>query len=292
MLTANHINIYYQILYYMLKQNLVIREKFIMKKEYYWWDLNESKFKAILYDSMNIYFLHDQPYENWDEFVKIEPHMAYAHLIYVRFHTLEQQFVDLRVIPQMLGVQKIPLKSIVKDINRYDWLKSIVDLSLYRFSSIRDIVFHFVNQVLKLNIPDHILNIKQLSKMIKDSHPEIFNILKILENSGSTLRLERNDRAHKGFSNLCTDDDEMFKNMSWSEQSNSKIVGYDLVAVYEASRDKIYSIFVEEVEKILISCNELLNKLYPFYRDEYKNLSENSKTGPSLHFKSYHMNHA
>ncbi|NUF26998.1 Cthe_2314 family HEPN domain-containing protein [Gilliamella sp. ESL0254] len=263
-----------------------------MKKEYYWWDLDESKFKAILYDSINIYFLHDHPYKNWDEFVKIEPHMAYAHLIYVRFHSLEQQFVDLRVIPQMLGVQNIPLKSILQDINRYDWLKSIVDLSLYRFSSIRDIVFHFVNQVLELNIPDHILNIKQLSKIIKNSHPEIFNILKILENSGSTLRLERNDRAHKGFYNLYTDDDEMFKNMSWSEQTNSKIVGYDLVAVYEASRDKIYSIFVEEVEKIFISCNELLNELYPFYRDKYKILSENSKSGPSPHFKNYHMNHA
>ncbi|EII3729019.1 hypothetical protein LG468_003854, partial [Vibrio cholerae] len=106
-----------------------------MNNEYYWWDLEDSRFKAVLYDSINCYFLHDLPYQNWQEFSEADPHMAYAHLTYVRFNMLEQQFIDLRVIPQMLGVETVPVKSSVQDINRYDWLKSVVDLTLFRFSS-------------------------------------------------------------------------------------------------------------------------------------------------------------
>ena len=90
-----------------------------MNNEYYWWDLEESTFKGVLYDSINMYFLHDHPYKDWEEFSEADPHMAYAHLTYVRFDALEQQFVDLRVIPQMLGAKEVPLKSSVQDINRY-----------------------------------------------------------------------------------------------------------------------------------------------------------------------------
>ena len=102
-----------------------------MNNEYHWWDLEDSSFKGVLYDSINCYFLHDLPYKNWQEFSEADPHMAYAHLTYVRFNMLEQQFIDLRVIPQMLGVETVPVKSSVQDINRYDWLKSIVDLTLF-----------------------------------------------------------------------------------------------------------------------------------------------------------------
>ena len=98
-----------------------------METEYFWWDLDKSRFKGVLYDSINVYFLHDHQYQNWDEFAAADPHMAYAHLTYVRFNALEQQFVDLRVIPQLLGVAPVPVKSSVKDINRYDWLKSTSD---------------------------------------------------------------------------------------------------------------------------------------------------------------------
>ena len=67
----------------------------------------------------------------------------------------------------MLGVNNLPLVSKVRDINRYDWLKAIVDLALFRFSSLRDITFHFVNEVLELNIPDYSLNIKQFVRLLK-----------------------------------------------------------------------------------------------------------------------------
>ncbi|WP_051023629.1 hypothetical protein [Synechococcus sp. PCC 7502] len=101
-----------------------------MNSKYYCWNLEESIFIGVLYDSINVYFLHDHPYKNWDEFSEADPHMAYAQLTYLRFNALEQQFVDLRVIPHMLSVESITLKSSVQDINRYDWLKSIVDLVL------------------------------------------------------------------------------------------------------------------------------------------------------------------
>lgn len=259
-----------------------------MNSEYYWWDLEKSTFKSVLYDSINMYFLLDHTYKNWEEFSKADPHMAYAHLTYVRFDALEQQFVDLRVIPQMLGAKEVPLKSSVQDINRYDWLKSIVDLSLFRFSSLRDIAFHFVNEVLELNLPDYKLNIKQLTKVLKDNYPEILEHLKLLDQTGMPLRLDRNERAHKGFCNLYTEDDQMFKNMAWSESDNLEITGYDLVATYENSRDKIYSIVVKEVQDALHACIELVDELYVYYRDKHNELSKNSRSGVSGHFHSYH----
>ncbi|PHM25101.1 Cthe_2314 family HEPN domain-containing protein [Xenorhabdus budapestensis] len=259
-----------------------------MKNEYYWWDLEESTFKGVLYDSINMYFLHDHPYTNWDEFSKADHHMAYAQLTYIRFNALEQQFVDLRVIPQMLGVQSLPLKSTVKDINRYEWMKSIVDLALFRFSSLRDIAFHFVNEVLELNLPDHKLNIKQLNKEIKEDYPEILNTLRILDAAGTPLRLNRNERAHKGFCNLHTEDDEMFKNMSWVEQRGQEITGYDLISIYEESQNKIYTIVVNEVQNALDSCIELVDLLYIHYRDKHDELSVNSRSGVSYHFHNYH----
>ncbi|WP_299022622.1 Cthe_2314 family HEPN domain-containing protein [uncultured Photobacterium sp.] len=259
-----------------------------METEYFWWDLKESTFKGVLYDSINMYFLHDHPYKNWDEFKAADPHMAYAHLTYVRFDALEQQFVDLRVIPQMLGAKEIPLPSTVKNINRYDWLKSIVDLALFRFSSLRDIAFHFVNEVLEINLPDHKLNIKQLSKVLRENHPEILEHLKVIDKTGVPLRQDRNKRAHKGFCNLYTEDDQMFKNMSWSESYGSSISGYDLVETYEKSRDKIYDVVVKEVKEALRACIELADELYVYYRDRHDVLSKNSRSGVSHHFHGYH----
>jgi hypothetical protein len=255
-----------------------------MTNEYYWWGLEESKFKGVLYDSINVYFLHDHPYKNWEEFAEADPHMAYAHLTYVRFDALEQQFVDLRVIPQMLGASSVPVESTVKNINRHDWLKSIVDLALFRFSSLRDIAFHFVNEVLELDLPDHKLTIKNLSKILKELNPEVLKCLKVIDKTGIPLRQNRNERAHKGFCNLYTEDDQLFKNISWSEADGMTTSGYDLVKVYNNSRNKIYKIVVKEVELALKACVDLVDELYFYYRDKHEQLSKGSRSGVSQHF--------
>ncbi|WP_088210971.1 Cthe_2314 family HEPN domain-containing protein [Shewanella sp. Shew256] len=255
-----------------------------MNNEYYWWDLENSRFKAVLYDSINCYFLHDLPYQNWQEFSEADPHMAYAHLTYVRFNMLEQQFIDLRVIPQMLGVETVPVKSSVQDINRYDWLKSVVDLTLFRFSSLRDIAFHFVNEVLELGLSDFQLNIKQLKKALKTQHPEILEDLIVLDKTGEELRTDRNERAHKGFSELYTGDDQMFKNMSWMEGKVIDNTGYDLVGIYESSRDKISELVVQEVQVALKATINLVDNCYAHYRDTHLRLSRGSAMGVSQHF--------
>ncbi len=263
-----------------------------MNIEYFCWDLEDSKFTGLLYDSINMYFLGDLPYETWEEFSKADPHMAYAHLTSIRFNALEQQFIDLRVIPQMLGVESIPLKSAVKDIDRHDWLKSIVDLTLFRFSSIRDIAFHFVNEVLELKIPDLKLNIKNLSKVLESDHPDILISLKELGGIGKPLRGDRNDRAHKGFSNLYTDDDQMFKHMSWAESNGSVSQDYDLITTYESSREKIYEIVMKETVDALATSTKLSDYLYVHYRNRYELLSSKSKSGVNFspHFHLHKNN--
>nr|PMJ04866.1 hypothetical protein BCU31_09875 [Vibrio lentus] len=249
-----------------------------MNTEYFWWGLEESEFKGLLYNSMGMYFLGNYGYENYDEFLSHDPHMAYALAINGRFEALEQQFVDLRVIPQMLGVEQLPLMSTVRTINRYDWLKSIIDLALLRFSSIRDIAFHFVVEVLEKEIPDYKLNITNLKREFKSDYPQMVELLKAIDKSGESIRVDRNIRAHKGNVNLFTDDDSMFKNMSWCE-GHGEFNNYDLVSVYEEARDKLYEKIVSEVECLLPLIIELVDELYLHYQNKFFEKSQNSSVG-------------
>ncbi|EKG0411249.1 hypothetical protein O1N13_003709, partial [Vibrio cholerae] len=148
--------------------------------------------------------------------------------------------------------------------------------------------FHFVNEVLEINFPDHKLNLKQLSKALKEAHPEILEHIKVIDQIGAPLRQNRNERAHKGFCNLYTEDDQMFKNMAWTESYGSCTTSYDLVDTYEKSRDKIYDVVVKEVKEALHACIELADELYVYYRDRHDALSKNSRSGVSHHFNGYH----
>ncbi|HCD8287648.1 TPA: hypothetical protein ND780_003325, partial [Citrobacter freundii] len=132
------------------------------------------------------------------------------------------------------------------------------------------------------------LNIKQFGKIIKDTHADILSNLKIIDSSGGPLRTDRNTRAHKGFCNLYTDDDEMFKNMSWIEGYGSHLEGYDLNVIYEKSRDKIYDLVVNEIQSALSSCKNIVDELYFYYRDRHEELSIKSRSGVSAHFYNYH----
>lgn len=262
-----------------------------MNTEYHWWGLEDSIFKEALYDSIGMYFLGHYGYESYEDFVKNDPHMAYALLINGRFEALEQQFVDLRVIPQMLGVEQLPLPSSVQAINRYDWLKSITDLALLRFASIRDIAFHFVIETLEKDIPDHKLNLKSLKRELKVEHPKIVELLKAIDKSGESFRLDRNIRAHKGHINVFTEDDSMFKNMAWCE-GHGKINDYDLVLEYEKARDKLYSKVVDEVECLLPLVTELVDEFYSVYCDKFWEKCQNSRNGLewSQHFLLHRKN--
>lgn len=184
---------------------------------------------------------------------------------------LEELFVDLRVIPQMLCIQDLPLKSNVRNINRYEWIKSIMDLTLFRFSSIRDVTYHLINQLLELGIEDHRLNLKSLKKFIGESHTKVVNVLIKIEAAGNHLRKDRNSRAHKGFSYLFTDDDQLFKIMSVSEEirPDMKCEEYDIKTIYQSSCDDLYSQLTNEVNKLLELVVEVVDGLVDDYNKKY-----------------------
>ena len=98
------------------------------------------------------------------------------------------------------------------------------------------------------------------------------------------LRTDRNDRAHKGFSELYTGDDQMFKNMSWMEGKVIDNTEYDLVGIYEKSRDKICELVVQEVQVALKATINLVDNCYNHYRDTHLRLSRGSAMGVSQHF--------
>ena len=241
-----------------------------MTFDYHWWDLEKSNFKGVLYDTIGCFYLYDHPYENWEEFEADLPHMAYTHLVGNRFHSLERLFVDLRVITQMLGVLEIPVRSEKMDIDRYDWLKSILDLKLYRFASIRDVSFHFVNELLCLEIEDRKLNLNNLKKAINDSHPIIIQHLVEISGIGLEIRDERNIRAHVGYADLGTDDDETFKFFSHGEASGGKILDYDIETAYKKASAKMYLRLVEDTNSLLSAVISLVDELVPDFESIYQ----------------------
>jgi len=241
-----------------------------LKFNYFWWDLEKSEFKGYLYNTIGCFYLYDHNYENWEEFEKCLPHMAYTHLVFVRFEALEQLFVDLRIVTQMLGVEDFPIKSPVKDINRHQWLKSAVDLKLMRFSAIRDTCFHLVNELLELGINKFDLNFSTLKKSLKDSHPILIDILKDIAFMGKSIRKERNDRFHRGIVNLSTDDDEMFKNIAWIEGHGRKAMNYDIESVYRNATCEIYKELIFQTNNLLKRVIGLLDLLIQDYNERYQ----------------------
>lgn len=241
-----------------------------MDIEYHWWDLENSNFKGVLYDTIGCFYLYDHPYETWEEFEEDLPHMAYTHLVGNRFHSLERLFVDLRVITQMLGVLEIPVKSDKMNINRYDWLKSILDLKLYRFASIRDVSFHFVNELLCLGIEARKLNLNNLKKRINNSHPIIIQHLVEISGIGPEIRDERNIRAHVGYADLGTDDDETFKFFAHGEASGSKIVDYDIDDAYKKASERMYLRLVDETNSLLSAVIGLVDELVSDFESIYE----------------------
>jgi hypothetical protein len=232
-----------------------------MAFDYHWWSLENSELKGLLYNSIGNFWLHDHPYKTWGELEADLPHMAYAQHVYSRFDMLEQLFVDLRVVVQMLGVTELPIKSTVMPINRYDWLKSVLDLKLIRFSTIRDASFFLVNEVLELHIDDLKLNLKSIRKVISSGNPNLIIALEKINIAGSNIRDERNLRAHKGFSDLTTEDDQMFKNISWAEAYGSRAINYDIENVYNQAAQQIYDRLIRETENLVDKVIELVDLL-------------------------------
>lgn len=189
--------------------------------------------------------------------------------------------MDLRLVPQMLGVAEVPVKSRVRDITRYEWLQSCLELALYRFSSIRDISYHLVNELLELNIPSLDVRLTAIEKKIGQSHPEVVLVLREIGLCGRAVRDDRNDRAHEGIIQLGTDDDEMFKNAAMAEIMGFRPADrltscenveerFDATGIYESAATNIYEKVVSETDTLLASVLELCDSLYEEFDTRYE----------------------
>ncbi len=238
--------------------------------QYFWWDLEKSRFKGVLYNTIGGFWLNQHPYKTWEEFQTDLPHMAYTHLVQIRFDALEQLFVDLRVINQMLGISSIPAKSSVMDINRHDWLKAIHDLCLYRFSSIRDVIFQLVNELYELKIRNLDLGLKTIRNGIGGRHSDVVAKLEIIAATGPDIRDDRNIRAHRGFLDLEIDDESIFRAMSWSEGYGSSIVDYDIDGKYQIACKKLYERFVPHANDLCAQATDLVDAMISEFDARYE----------------------
>jgi hypothetical protein len=207
--------------------------------EYHWWGLEDTDFKGdVVYEIVTRFNQEEHTFNDWKDFEGKMPHMAYAWKVAERFSALEQLFVDLRVVPQMLGVTDLPLKSEVRDIDKYERLKSVADLALYRFSSIRDVSLHFVNDLLELGIEG--LRIGSLKKVMEPTHPDTVTLLEAIGKCGRRLREDRNLRAHEVAIYL-TENDQLFKFASAAELHSRYSVETEPDTSYREACEKVYS---------------------------------------------------
>lgn len=238
-----------------------------MDFQYHWWGLEETSFKGdVVYDIVTRFNLEEHTFKDWQDFKEKMPHMAYAWAVATRFDALEQLFVDLRMVPQMLGVKEVPIKSEVQDINKYEWLKAATDLALYRFSSIRDVSLHFVNDLLELKV--EALKIGTLKKVIQGTHPSIVSVLQGIGDCGRNLRNDRNLRGHEGAIYL-TEDDEMFKFVSFAEAHGGRSADGRTDTTYGEACEKLYSRIVSETDALLMKVIELVDSLLQEFEGRY-----------------------
>jgi hypothetical protein len=234
--------------------------------EYHWWDLSESDLDALLYNIRAPFTLTEHMYKDWADFESQDPDQAYAWEVDVRFETLQELIISLRVIVQLLGVKEFPVNSEVRGINRYEWLSSIIDLALFRLAAIRDCCYFLVNDIFELDIPPLSMSFRSLARHRDLIGPETLNILSELASVGTSFRDERNKRAHEGVQRTLGDDTFLFKVAAQAEEHHSRMIDYDLSLKYEQEAQRLYQEYVQEVEALLEKILFLQEQLAePFY---------------------------
>ena len=158
-----------------------------MKYKYHYWDLEGTSLISALLNSAGSFFLDEHNISSLDQLRQQHPHLAYAWTVKNRFDLLEKTIVDLRMVPQMLGIYDVPIRSSVRDINHYEWLRVIQDVKLGRLASIRDISFHLVNEIFELGIPHLSLSLKSIKKKIWEENSDIILQLAIISNTGKSI---------------------------------------------------------------------------------------------------------
>ncbi len=253
--------------------------------EYPWWSLSECELDAAVYNILAPFSLSEPQYKDWEDFENRAPELAYAWSVGARFNYLDESFIALRPIVQMLGVNSFPIHSEVRPITRYEWLRAIIDLALFRITAIRDCCFFLVSEVFEFQIKPIQMSISILRKQNELQGSQILDVLSEIASIGEAFRIERNERAHQGKQREfgeSSHDTLIFKVVAMSEGSNTYVKGFDLLKEYNEQASVLYEKFVAEVEmlqkKVLLLQQELLE---PFQiRFESKEAAKAAVTEP------------
>ncbi len=166
--------------------------------KYPYWDLDGCDLAATLYGILTPFRLTDHVYKDWDDFERRDPHLAYASTVETRFNNLDDAIISLRTVVQMCGVQAFPVASSVRPIDRYQWIRALVDLALFRISAIRDCTYFLVSETFEFPFTRMDVNLRKLRKREELCGTEILACLEKIALIGGDFREERNARAHQG----------------------------------------------------------------------------------------------
>jgi hypothetical protein len=236
---------------------------------YPWWDLEGCELLGLLL------------YEGGE---------GYAGAVNQRFNNLEQSIIALRPIVQMLGVSSFPIPSAVRPIDRYVWLRAIIDLAFFRFSVIRDNCFFLVSEVFKLKLNPFQMSLGNLKKQKELYGTQVLNILEEISLIGKSFRVERNKRAHQGIQREIGNnefDTLIFKVAAMTEEmGRGQVENYSLDGEYNKQVSLLHNVYVAEVEALLNKVRELQDCLVEPFSYRLKKASQKKQTQRALHKKS------
>lgn len=222
---------------------------------YPWWDLEGCELLGLLL------------YEGGDG--------GYAEAVNQRFTNLEQSIIALRPIVQMLGVSHFPVPSAVRPIDRYVWLRAIIDLAVFRFSVIRDCCYFLVSEVYELKINPFQMSLANLKKQKELNGSQILSILDEISLIGKSFRGERNKRAHQGVQREFGNnefDTLIFKVAAMTEEMGvGQVEDYKLDEEYNKQVSLLYDRYVSEVEALLKKVWELQDCLVKPFEHRLRN---------------------
>jgi hypothetical protein len=191
-------------------------------RDYHWWDLDGTELAGVLHSVLMPIQLGADDYGNdWDEFQRLNPAGAYAWQVGSQHEVLDQAIIALRPVQKFVRVRRLPIATSRGNITREEWLRATIDLFLFRMSGIRDHCLHLVSVVFELGFAPLDVKSNKILNAVGIKGTELGKLIQRVASIGSSLRGERNKRAHEGIQRVLTKD-PFFTYLSLFEQVSSK----------------------------------------------------------------------
>lgn len=240
---------------------------------------DDHDFIGRVYD-LGIIKLH---FDTYEEMVKY-PDCKYVYDVELKLTTMVNRIESLNMVGDMLWLEELFINQVKFPVSKFQWLNITADTFLMRFVSVFDCSLLLVNEVLELGFEPRRCSLKNFRK--RQIPQDLIVALKKLEKVSSLLKIERNERFHRGLERLYTSDDETFRSISWYELNGRGMTGEDVYG-REIDNEKFFREglvnlqrdFNSENKKLLKCLNALYNVLFCEFEKRFSQKYNDPITG-------------